>query len=154
MPKNDRVPRQTTDARTGVAGSLVARAPQDVVFVMRFLGESQLLLQRHFKGFITDELQQRGANYDTHPLLQYFIDMHAAELRDFVFTGVSLSRHFRIGEIEALTGDTESVMRVDLWDALLSHIEAAEGRFRAEAEDLPRLLDGIEARLGGTGRSG
>ncbi|GMG83120.1 hypothetical protein LNKW23_23330 [Paralimibaculum aggregatum] len=148
MPSRDGLSGEGEGGPGEVAGSLVARAPQDVVFVMRFLGESQLLLQRHFKDYITEELGSRGASHDTHPLLQYFIDVHAAELRDFVFTGVSLSRQFPIREIEVLTGDTGNVMRVDLWDALRGHIEMAERKFRTEAEDLPRLLAGIEARAG------
>ena len=69
-----------------------------------------------------------------------FRDAHAAELRDFVFNGVALSRHFRVGEIEFLTRDTEALMRVDIWDSLKSHIETAERQFQTQAQDLPKML--------------
>jgi hypothetical protein len=57
-----------------------------------------------------------------------------------VFNGVALSRHFRVGEIEFLTRDTEALLRVDIWDSLKSHVETAERRFLAQADDLPRML--------------
>lgn len=123
-----------------VAEEIVRRASQDLVFVMRFLGESQYRMTRHFQSFIRGEIERRGATVDRYPLLAHFIDAHAAELRDFVFTGVSLSRQFRVGEIEVLTQDTEALLRVDLWDSLKNHIETAEQRFLAQAADLPRLL--------------
>jgi hypothetical protein len=71
--------------------------------------------------------------------------MHATEMRDFVFSGVSMSRPFRIEEIERLLGDTTSVIRTDIWDSLRSHIEAVERKFLAEADDLPRQLAVIDA---------
>jgi hypothetical protein len=123
-----------------VAEEIVRRAPQDLVFVMRFLGESQYRLMRHFQEFIRAEAARRGATAEEYPLLARFVDVHAAELRDFVFNGVALSRHFRVDEIEFLTRDTESLMRVDIWDSLKSHIETAERRFRAQASDLPKML--------------
>jgi hypothetical protein len=123
-----------------VAEEIVRRAPQDLVFVMRFLGESQYRMMRHFQDFIRSEAARRGATAEEYPLLAHFVDAHAAELRDFVFNGVALSRHFRVGEIEFLTQDTEALMRVDIWDSLKSHIEAAERRFLAQAQDLPRML--------------
>ncbi|MCE6953077.1 hypothetical protein LAZ40_22570 [Cereibacter sphaeroides] len=112
-----------------VAERVLARAPQDLVFVMRFLGESQDILQAHFRLFLTRRLAEAGATADEHPLLPFFIDSHASELRDFVFTGVSLARQFRLREIEELTGDAEATMRIDVWDAIASHIELAEARF-------------------------
>ena len=123
-----------------IAEAIVRRAPQDLVFVMRFLGESQYQLMRHFQEFIRSEIARRGATAEEYPLLAHFVDAHAAELRDFVFNGVALSRHFRVGEIEFLTRDTEALMRVDIWDSLKNHVETAERRFRAQAADLPRLL--------------
>jgi hypothetical protein len=123
-----------------IAEAIVRRAPQDLVFVMRFLGESQYQLMRHFQDFIRGEIARRGATSDQYPLLAHFIDAHAAELRDFVFNGVALSRHFRVGEIEFLTRDTEALMRVDIWDSLKNHIESAEQQFHIQAADLPRLL--------------
>ena len=116
-----------------VAEEIVRRAPQDLVFVMRFLGESQHRLMRHFQEFIRDEAARRGATAEEYPLLAHFVDAHAAELRDFVFNGVALSRHFRVGEIEFLTRDSEAMLRVDIWDSLKSHIETAERRFLAQA---------------------
>ena len=41
-------------------------------------------------------------------------------------------------------------MRVDIWDLLKNHIETAERRFLAQAEDLPKLLAAMgTARAGG-----
>lgn len=123
-----------------VAEEIVRRAPQDLVFVMRFLGESQYRMMRHFQDFIRTEAARRGTTAEEYPLFAHFVDAHAAELRDFVFNGVALSRHFRVGEIEFLTQDTEALMRVDIWDSLKSHIEAAERRFLTQAQDLPKML--------------
>ncbi|TIW75717.1 MAG: hypothetical protein E5V42_00385, partial [Mesorhizobium sp.] len=106
-----------------IAGDLVRLMPRDLVFVMRFLGESQFRLQSHFQDFIRAELAAGGVTAETHPMIHLFIENHAILLRDFVFSGVSLSRQFRVEEIERLTGDTTSVMRVDIWDQLKSHIE-------------------------------
>jgi hypothetical protein len=140
MPHDDESPNDRAAASAAVAEEIVRRAPQDLVFVMRFLGESQYRLLRHFQTFIRAETARRGATVDRYPLLARFVDAHAAELRDFVFAGVSLSRQFRVGEIELLTQDTEALMRVDIWDSLKCHIEVAEQRFLAQAADLPRLL--------------
>lgn len=123
-----------------IADEIVRRAPQDLVFVMRFLGESHYRLARHFQGFIRAELTRREAALAEHPLLTPFVDRHAGELRDFVFGGVSLSRQFRIAEIETLTGDSTSLMRLDIWDSLTSHIAAAERSFLAQVDGLPTLL--------------
>ena len=128
-----------------LAERLVQRSPQDLIFVMKFLGESQLLLHDHFRGFIADELARRGATLDRHPLLQLFIDAHANELREFVFTGVSLSRQFRLPEIETLTGDAEAILRIDIWDALAGHIDLACRRFAEQADAIPAQLDEMEA---------
>lgn len=91
------------------------------------------------------ELDARGVRREDYALLQIFIDRHATEMRDFVFAGVALSRPFRIQEIERLLGDTTNVIRTDIWDALRSHIDTVERKFVAEADDLPRQLDAIEA---------
>ncbi|TIT91904.1 MAG: hypothetical protein E5W59_10560, partial [Mesorhizobium sp.] len=123
-----------------IAGDLVRLMPRDLVFVMRFLGESQFRLQSHFQDFIRAELAAGGVTAETHPMIHLFIENHAILLRDFVFSGVSLSRQFRVEEIERLTGDTTSVMRVDIWDQLKSHIETAEKQFRSQAGTLPGLL--------------
>lgn len=128
----------------GVAGDLVRLMPRDLVFVMRFMGESQLRLQNHFQDFIRAELAARGVTTETHPMIHLFIESHAILLRDFVFSGVSLSRQFHVGEIERLTGDTTSMMRVDIWDQLKSHIETAESHFHAQTGTLPALLTAFE----------
>ena len=125
---------------SNVADEIVRRAPQDLVFVMRFLGESQYRLLRHFQSFVRAELTRRDATLTEHPLLTPFVDRYAGELRDFVFGGVSLSRQFRIAEIESLIGDTTSLMRLDIWDSLKSHIETAESSFLAQVDDLPTLI--------------
>lgn len=123
---------------------LLRLMPRDLIFSMRFLGESQLRLQRHFQDFMIAELLQAGITEETHPLLHAFVERHAITLRDFVFSGVSLSRQFRVEEIEHLTGDTTSLLRVDIWDQLRSHVEAAQRQFKAQLPDLPNLLSGWE----------
>jgi hypothetical protein len=133
-------PSDPPSGSSNVADEIVRSAPQDLVFVMRFLGESRYRLMRHFQGFIRAELTRRDAALAEHPLLTPFIDRHAGELRDFVFGGVSLSRQFRLGEIESLMGDSTSLMRLDIWDSLKSHIETAERSFLAQVDDLPTLI--------------
>ncbi|MFD2055342.1 hypothetical protein ACFSQT_20480 [Mesorhizobium calcicola] len=128
----------------GVAGDLVRLMPRDLVFVMRFMGESQHRLQSHFQDFIRAELAAGGVTAQTHPMIHLFIESHAILLRDFVFSGVSLTRQFRVDEIERLTGDTTSMIRVDIWDQLKSHIETAEKQFRSQAGTLPGLLSTFE----------
>lgn len=134
--------RGEPQAGPAVADQILARAPQDLVFVMRFIGESQYRMLRHFQDFIRAETARRGTTAAQYPLLAHFVDAHAAELRDFVFTGVALARPFRMAEIETLAGDVE-LLRVDIWDALQSHIHAAERRFLAQADDLPRMLEAM-----------
>ena len=145
MPSGDggRAPPRSSPS-DDVAGDLVGLMPRDLVFVMRFMGESQLRLQSHFQDFIRAELAAGGVTSETHPMIHLFIENHAILLRDFVFSGVSLSRQFRVEEIERLTGDTTSVMRVDIWDQLKSHIETAEKQFRSQAGTLPGLLAAFE----------
>lgn len=139
-PLNPHYPDQAPSRLT--AGEMLARAPQDLVFTMRFLGQSQEILHNHFRRFLETRLGAAGVTPDSHPLLPFFIDSHAVELREFVTTGVSLARSFRLGEIEILTGDVETVMRVDIWDAIASHIDMAEQRF---SEGIQRVVDGLNA---------
>ncbi len=127
-----------------VTAELVRLMPRDLVFVMRFMGESQHRLQSHFQDFIRAELAAGGITAETHPLIHLFIESHAILLRDFMFSGVSLSRQFRIAEIEHLTGDSTSMIRVDIWDQLKSHIETAEKQFRTQVDGLPGLLSAFE----------
>lgn len=133
----------------GTAEEIVARAPDDLVFTMRFLGQSQEILHSHFRRFLEDRLAEAGVTAESHPLLPFFIDSHAVELRDFVATGVALARPFRLGEIEILTGDVETLMRVDIWDALASHIDMAEARFRAGIARVVAQVNEAEADLRG-----
>jgi hypothetical protein len=126
----------------GVTGDLVRLMQRDLVFVMRFMGESQYRLQSHFQDFIRAELAAGGVTGETHPMIHLFIESHAILLRDFVFSGVSLSRQFRVEEIERLTGDP--MIRVDIWDQLKSHIETAEKQFQSQAGGLPGLLTAFE----------
>lgn len=127
-----------------VSAELVRLMPRDLVFVMRFMGESQHRLQGHLQDFIRAELAACGVTAETHPMIHLFIESHAILLRDFVFSGVSLSRQFRVEEIERLTGDTTSMIRVDIWDQLKSHIETAEKQFHAQAGGLSGLLSAFE----------
>ncbi len=127
-----------------VITDLLRLMPRDLIFSMRFLGESQLRLQRHFHDFMIAELTLAGITEETHPLLHAFVERHAITLRDFVFSGVSLSRQFRVEDIERLTGDTTSLLRVDIWDQLRSHVEAAQRQFKAQLPELPNLLSGWE----------
>ncbi|VDC32266.1 hypothetical protein [Pseudogemmobacter humi] len=138
-------PEQTPSRIT--AEAMIARAPQDMVFTMRFLGQSQEILHSHFRRFLETRLAEAGVSADSHPLLPFFIDSHAVELREFVTTGVSLARSFRLGEIEILTGDVETLMRVDIWDAIASHIDMAEKRFSEGIQRVVASLNADEAAL-------
>lgn len=126
-----------------VATRLAELMQRDLVFVMRFIGESQHLIQSHFQAFILRELAMTGVTPDTHPMIHAFAEKHALMLRDFVFSGVSLSRQFRVEEIEQLTGDT--MIRVDVWDQLRNHIGMAESQFRTELPELPTVLEAWKA---------
>ncbi len=131
-----------------VTADLVRMMPRDAVFVLRFLGESQLRLLRHFQDFIAAELAREGVTPETHPMIHGFIETHALTLRDFVFAGVGMTHQVRLPEMERLTGDTTSVLSVDIWDELRSHVDLAETRFRAEVSGLPAQL--AHYRLPGT----
>lgn len=126
-----------TPSPEDVTADLVRLLPRDAVFVLRFLGESQLRLLRHFQDFIAAELAREGVTPETHPMIHGFIGTHALTLRDFVFNGVGMAHQVRLPAMERLTGDTTSVLSVDVWDQLRSHIELAEARFRVEVPALP-----------------
>lgn len=126
-----------------VTTELVRLMQRDLVFVMRFVGESQHILQMHFQAFILKELERSGINEETHPLIHAFAEKHALMLRDFVFSGVSLMKQFRVEEMERLTGDP--MIRVDIWDQLRSHIGMAEGQFKAQIPGLPPILEDWKA---------
>lgn len=129
---------------SGVSEDLLRLMPRDVVFSLRFLGESQHRLRNHFQDFIRARLAADGITQETHPLIHGFIDSHATLLRDFVFSGVSLANQFRIEEIERLIGDTTSITRVDIWDQLKSHIDAAEHQFVSQISSLQPYLAALE----------
>lgn len=155
MSGDDKEFWRTASGAQRVAEEILDRAPQDLVFLMRFLGESQYLLQVHFREVIEKGLAAHNVTRDGHPFLQVFIDTHATELREFVFSAMSMTRQFRIREIEALTGDTFRMMRMDIWDALVDNIEAAERRFAAELERLPQALAEVQRdRTGADGKAG
>lgn len=143
---SDPLSNKPADSRY-TAEKIVARAPEDLVFSMRFLGQSQEVLHNHFRSFLEARLADAGITPETHPMVNYFIDSHALELREFVVTGVALARQFRLGEIETLTGDVETQMRVDIWDALSTHIEMAEARFAGDLGQIIRMLDENEAQM-------
>ena len=145
MPQMDDRRGEGAETGSALAEAIVARAPQDLVFVMQFVGETQYKVLRYFQDLVIRELEARGIRREDTALLQIFIDRHATEMRDFVFSGVALSRPFRIQEIERLMGDTTNVLRSDIWDALRSHIGAVEEKFVREADGLPRQLAQIEA---------
>ncbi len=113
---------------------------------MQFLGESQYLLTKYFSKFIVTELARHGVDKETYPLLQVFVDTHAAELRDFVFSGVALSHQFRIGEIEEMMGDSANLLKTDIWDQLSKYILSAQKKFQEQASEFPELLAKMEQR--------
>ncbi len=125
-----------------VASDLARFMPRDAVYTLRFLGESQHRLQKHFHAVIAGELAKLGVTIETHPMINGFIETHALLLRDFVFAGVAMTHQLRLGEIERLLGDATSVLSVDIWDDLRGHIETAERQFRAQAGALPEQLAG------------
>jgi hypothetical protein len=145
MPKLDVGRDDGADGPAALAARIVQRAPSDLMFVMQFVGETQYAVLKYFQDLVIDQLAARGIRREDHALLQIFIDRHATEMRDFVFSGVALSRPFRVSEMERLLGDDTGVMRADVWDALRSHIETVESKFRAEADRLPDQLAAIEA---------
>lgn len=123
-----------------ITNALLDRAKEDLVFKMDFLGESQHLLFNHFRELILQELKSQGLKPDEDPLLGLFAEAHAAELRDFVFTGVSLQKLLRFKQIEELIGESSSLMLVDIWDTLEDLIDMAEKKFAEQAQDLPDFV--------------
>lgn len=145
MPRMDDQRGGARETGSDLAEAIVTDASRDLVFVMQFVGEAQYKVLKYFQDLVIRELEARGIRRQDHALLQIFIDKHATEMRDFVFSGVALSRPFRIEEIERLTGDTTNVIRSDIWDALRSHIGTVESKFLRDADDLPAQLARIEA---------
>ncbi len=149
MPTRDEESGDPATPGAELAEEIIAQAPRDLMFVMQFVGEAQYKVLKHFQDLVIRELEARGIRREDHALLQIFIDKHATEMRDFVFSGVALSRPFRIEEIERLMRDTTNVIRLDIWDALRNHIDTVENQFVAQADDLPNQLAAIEADANG-----
>lgn len=145
MPRMDDRRGEGAEIGADLAQTIVAQAPRDLLFVMQFVGETQYTVLKYFQDLVIRELEARGIRREDNALLQIFIDKHATEMRDFVFSGVALSRPFRIDEIERLMGDTTNVIRSDIWDSLRSHIGTVESQFVQQADSLPRQLAEIEA---------
>ncbi len=145
MPKADHTRGTDELGGAALAQDIMDCAPRDIIFTMQFLGESQYKVLKYFQDLVIKELEARGIRREDHALLQIFIDNHATEMRDFVFAGVALARPFRIEEIERMLGDTTSVIRTDIWDALRSHIDTVESKFVREADNLPDQLAAIDA---------
>ncbi|XWN29284.1 MAG: hypothetical protein ROR55_17485 [Devosia sp.] len=140
---NTSAPIPAFEEAAAMAKEIVERAPQDVVFSMTFIGESRQRLFNFFEGVIRQEVEARGGSL-TSDLVRPFVDEHASKLRDFVLTGAALSRQFRLEDMERLLGDRTMVTRVDLWDSLTQHIEAACAQFRAQADEIPEMLETLE----------
>lgn len=143
MPKVDDDPISAGEPQEDISTVLARLMQRDLIFAMRFVGESQHLMQSHFQHFILRELAAAGVTPETHPMIHAFAERHALMLRDFVFSGVSLSRQFRIAEVEQLTGDT--MIRVDVWDQLRNHVVMAEQQFRTQLPELPSILEAWKA---------
>lgn len=130
---------------SAIASSVLERADRDVAFVVRLVGESLHIVNRHFVRFIERELAKREVHYGDHPLLRPFVEMHARELTEFVVNGVSLQHQFGLETLETLSGDPMRLLRVDLWDTLRSNIEHAERHFVSGAHGLQTILTEVEA---------
>ena len=128
-----------------VADALVELLPRDAIFTLRFLGESRLRLLEYFQAFVLDRLEKVGATPQTHPLLHAFCENHALRLRDFVVSGVEVTHQFSLEHIERLTGDSEGLLRVDIWDQLKSHIADAEAQFQRQLGGLQNDLEAYRA---------
>jgi hypothetical protein len=127
-----------------LASQILARADSDVTFMVHLIGESRDLLVRHFIVFIETELASRGIGYGAHPLLRPFIETHARELSDFVLQGIGLRHQFGLQVLETMVGDPARLLRVDLWDSLQSHINAAQQHFVSDVGGLKKILIQIE----------
>jgi len=127
-----------------IAKALLERAPQDLVFKMSFVGQSQHLLFNHFRKLISKEMKNQGLDVEQDSLLGLFAESHAAELREFVFTGVALQHLFHLNELEDFSEETSSLMLVDIWDTLKSYIKTAEEQFKSQAKELPNMVTTLE----------
>jgi hypothetical protein len=150
VTKHDNDPATGQSPPEDVSTTLARLMPRDLIFAMRFVGESQYLMLNHFQKFILQELAVVGATPETHPMIHAFAETHALFLRDFVFSGVSLSRQFHVEDMEQLTGDT--MIRVDVWDQLRSHVSLAEQQFKTQVPQLPTILEAWKSPVGSDSR--
>ena len=141
---SDGLPEGLQPKATGPAAEIMARAERDVVFVVKFLGESQHILQRHFQDYVRDELEKRGVTFGDHPLLLPFIETHGAELAEFVVTGIGLHHQFHLTAFEKMAGDPQQLLRLDIASTLQSYIEKAEAHFVSGIGGLQQILAAVE----------
>ncbi len=128
----------------GPTAEIMTRAERDLVLVVKFLGESQHILQRHFQNFVQTELAKRGITFGDHPLLLPFIEAHGSELAEFVVTGIGLHHQFRLTDFEKMQGDPQQLLRLDISNTLQSHIEKAEAHFISGMGGLQQILAAVE----------
>jgi len=133
---------------SGPASEIMARAERDVVLVVKFLGESQHILQRHFQDYVQAELEKRGITFGDHPLLLPFIETHGSELAEFVVTGIGLHHQFHLTAFEEMAGDPQQILRLDIGNTLQSYIEQAEAHFISGIGGLQQILAAVEEARG------
>jgi hypothetical protein len=138
------LPEELQPKPTGPAAEIMARAERDVVFVVKFLGESQHILQRHFQDYVRTELEKRGITFGDHPLLLPFIETHGSELAEFVVTGIGLHHQFHLTAFEKMHGDPQQLLRLDIWNTLQSYIDKAEAHFVSGIGGLQQILTAVE----------
>ncbi|MEZ5932156.1 MAG: hypothetical protein R3F54_09420 [Alphaproteobacteria bacterium] len=148
-PPVDRdLPESLRPVPGGVAAEIMARADQDLVLSVRFLTDSQHLLQRHFQTYVQKELEKRGITFGDHPLLLPFIETHGAELAEFVTTGIGLHHQFRLQDFETMQGDPQKLLRLDIWNTLQSYIDKAEAHFVSGIGGLQQILAAVQEARG------
>lgn len=140
----DELPHSLQPTATGPAGEIMARAERDLVFVVKFLGESQHILQRHFQDYVRTELEKRGITFGDHPLLLPFIETHGSELAEFVMTGIGLHHQFNLNAFETIEGDPQKILRLDIGNTLQSYIEKAEEHFISGLGGIHQILAAVE----------
>ncbi len=140
----DNLPDSLQPQLNGPTAEIMARAERDLVFVVKFLGESQHILQRYFQDFVRQELAKRGITFGDHPLLLPFIETHGSELAEFVVTGIGLHHQFHLKTFEEMQGDPQQLLRLDISNTLQSHIEKAEAHFISGMGGLQKILAAVE----------
>ena len=143
-PPGGDLPEGLHPQSSGPAAEIMARAERDLVFVAKFLGESQHILQRHFQSFVQTELEKRDITFGDHPLLLPFIETHGSELAEFVVTGIGLHHQFHLTAFEKMAGDPQQLLRLDIWNTLQSYIDKAEAHFISDIGGLQQILAAVE----------